>query len=438
VTGGTDATHDPGVTSWVDSANGHPDFPIQNLPLGIFRRRGSAEPFRVATAIGDAAFDLGACAEHRVLDGVDHDVLRACAEPSLNTLMALEPQRVAALRRAIHATLRADTPRSRREGATRFVIPQGQVELALPARIGDYTDFFASIHHATRVGALFKPANPLAANYKHVPAAYHGRASTVVVSGTEIPRPHGQLSDGKLPPVFGPTRHLDYELEVGFFIGQGNAYGTRIPVSDARRQVFGCCLLNDWSARDIQWWESVPLGPFLAKSFATTISPWVVLADALAPFRVPAAPRDAADPQPLPYLCSEEDQRTGLYSIDLEVRLGAAIVARSNFASAMYWTPAQMIAHHTANGCSLRPGDLIGSGTASGPEPGSEGCLLERTRNGLEPLVLDDGARRTFLEDGDEVVMRGTCSAPRCVPIGFGECRGRIGPATAGPDDRTS
>ena len=432
MTGGTDATHDPGVTSWVDSANGHSDFPIQNLPLGIFRRRGSAEPFRAAAAIGDAALDLGACAEHGVLDGVDDGVLRACAEPSLNTLMALEPQRVSALRRAIHATLRADTPRSRREAATRFVVSKAQVELALPARIGDYTDFFASVHHATRVGSLFKPNNPLAANYKHIPAAYHGRASTVVVSGTGIRRPHGQISDGKHPPVFGPARHLDYELEVGFFIGQGNAYGTPIPVGEAGRYVFGCCLLNDWSARDIQWWESVPLGPFLAKSFATTISPWVVLADALAPFRVPAAPRDRTDPQPLPYLWSDEDQRSGLYSIDLEVRLGSEVVGRSNFAAAMYWTPAQMIAHHTANGCGLRPGDLIGSGTASGPEPGSEGCLLERTGNGREPLVFADGASRTFLEDGDEVVMRGTCSAPGLVTIGFGECRGRIGPALAG------
>ena len=301
-----------------------------------------------------------------------------------------------------------------------------QVEFALPAQIGNYTDFFASIHHATRVGSIFKPANPLAANYKHIPAAYHGRASTVVVSGTDIPRPYGQVSDGKHPPVFAPTRDLDYELEVGIFVGQGNAYGSRVRVEDAPRRVFGCCLLNDWSARDIQWWESVPLGPFLAKSFATTISPWIVTADALAPYRVPAMTREAGDPQPLPYFWSDDDQRTGLFTIDLEVHLLGEVVARTNLASAMYWTPAQMIAHHTANGCSLQPGDLLGSGTASGPEAGSEGCLLERTRNGREPLVLSGGATRTFLEDGDEVVMRATCSARGFATIGFGECRGRV------------
>jgi fumarylacetoacetase len=421
----TDATHDPGVTSWVAGAN-RPgtDFPIQNLPFGVARPRGGADPFRIVVAIGDAVLDLGACAEQGVLADVDEPTRRACARPRLNALMALPPASVSALRRAIHETLRADAMPGRRAAAGRCLAPMAAIELTLPARIGNYTDFFASIHHATRVGALFRPANPLAANYKHIPVAYIGRASTVVPSGTGIVRPHGQISNGKEPPVFAPTRHLDFELEAGFFVGQGNALGSPIPVGEARRHIFGACLLNDWSARDVQWWESQPLGPFLSKSFATTISPWVVTADALAPYRAPAVTRGGDDPQPLPYLWSEDDQRSGLFSIELEAELLGEVVARTNL-DTMYWTPAQMIAHHTANGCNLVPGDLLGCGTASGPAPGSEACLLERTRNGREPIAVA-GQTRTFLEDGDEVVFRGRCAAPGAATIGFGECRGVI------------
>jgi fumarylacetoacetase len=428
VTDGADATHDRSITSWVESANGgSTDFPLQNLPLGIVRRRGATERFRAATAIGDAVLDLGACAEQGVLAGVDPAVLRACAEPSLNALMAAPPRLVAALRRAIHETLRGDAPAARRSAAAAHLLPATAVEHALPARIGNYTDFFASIHHATRVGALFRPANPLAANYKHLPVAYHGRASTIVVSGTPVHRPHGQLSDGKQPPVFGPSQHVDYEMEVGIFIGRGSALGARVPIDEAANHIFGYCLLNDWSARDIQWWESQPLGPFLSKSFATTISPWIVTGEALIPFRAPAVVRPPGDPQPLAYLQSDTDRRSGLLSIDLEVALDGEVLGRSNF-DTMYWTPAQMIAHHTANGCSLETGDLIGSGTTSGPAAGSEACLLERTRNGREPITLRDGRRRTFLEDGDDVVLRGRCRADGFATIGFGECAGRIAP----------
>jgi fumarylacetoacetase len=426
LTDAADATHDRAIASWVESANGgSTDFPLQNLPLGIVRRRGSSEAFRAATAIGDAVLDLGACAEQGILSGVDVAVLRACGEPSLNALMAAPAGLVAGLRRAVHDMLRADAPRPRRSAAAAHLLPAAAVEHALPARIGNYTDFFASIHHATRVGALFRPANPLAPNYKHLPVAYHGRASTVVLSGTPVRRPHGQLSDGRQDPVFGPSRQVDYEMEVGIFVGQGSTLGARVPIDAAAGHVFGYCLLNDWSARDIQWWESQPLGPFLSKSFATTISPWIVTSQAVTPFRAPAVPRSAEDPQPLAYLRSEADRRSGLLSIDLEVAVEGEVLGRSNF-NTMYWTPAQMIAHHTANGCSLQPGDLIGSGTTSGPAAGSEGCLLERTRNGREPIALRDGRMRTFLEDGDEVVLRGRCSAEGFATIGFGECRGRI------------
>jgi fumarylacetoacetase len=422
----TDETHDPAVPSWIGSANA-PDtsFPIQNLPLGVFRRAGTSEAFRAGVAIGDQVLDLGGCAEQSLLAGVDDLVNRACRAPRLNALMALAPEMLVGLRRAIHATLRGDAPRPRQQAVSPHVMPRREVELALPADIGDYTDFFASVHHATNVGSLFRPSNPLANNYKHVPVAYHGRASTIVVSGADIPRPHGQRSDGKQPPTFGPSRDLDYELEIGLFIGRGNPRGRPIHVDEAAEQLFGLCLLNDWSARDLQWWESQPLGPFLAKSFATTISPWVVTAAALAPFRRPAVVRPAGDPRPLPYLWSDRDQAEGLFTIDLEVEVRGETLGRTNF-STMYWTPAQMIAHHTANGCNLQPGDLLGSGTTSGPTPGSEACLLERTRNGREPITLGSGATVTFLEDGDEVVMRGRCSAPGVATIGFGECRGRV------------
>jgi fumarylacetoacetase len=305
------------------------------------------------------------------------------------------------------------------------------VTLALACEIGDYTDFYASAHHATNVGSMFRPDNPLLPNYKWLPVGYHGRASSIVLSGTDVRRPHGQtVEDPAGPPVYAASRRLDYELELGAFLGPGNAMGETIPAALAGDHLFGVCLLNDWSARDMQTWEYQPLGPFLAKSFATSISPWVITMDALEPFRCAPEPRLAGDPRSLPHLTTGADA----YAITLEVwlrseRMAEPVrVSRGNF-SAMYWTLAQMVAHHASNGCPLRPGDLIGSGTVSGPEKGNRGCLLELTWKGAEPLELPTGELRRFLEDGDEVIFRGWCEAPGFRRIGLGECRGRVLPA---------
>jgi fumarylacetoacetase len=314
-------------------------------------------------------------------------------------------------------------------GADRSILPLSEVELLLPCDIPDYTDFFASIDHASNVGSLFRPDKPLSPNYKWIPIAYHGRASSIVLSGTAVHRPRGQIvvnPDG--PPIYAPSRMLDYELELGAFLGPGNAMGQPIPATNAEDHLFGLCLLNDWSARDIQSWEYQPLGPFLAKNFATSISPWIVTLDALEPFRVPAPPRPSADPQPLAYL---QTPANGAFRITLEVWLRSAKMpapmrlSQSDFAS-LYWTIGQMIAHHTSNGCPLRPGDLIGSGTVSGPEKQNQGCLLEITRRGADPLQLPSGETRSFLEDGDEVILKGWCAASGFRRIGLGECRGRI------------
>ncbi len=413
-----DATHDPALRSWVESANDpHTDFPIQNLPFGVFRRRGSDETPRVGVAIGDQIFDLAAA-----------DMLRA---DSLNELMALGRDALRELRNALSDRLRQDA-----ESTPALLVPAADAELFLPARIGDYTDFYASIAHATNVGSMFRPDNPLLPNYKWVPIGYHGRSSSIVVSGTEVTRPWGQTREGaEGPPSFGPSKRLDYELEVGVFIGQGNAMGTSVPIDEAERHVFGLCLVNDWSARDIQTWEYQPLGPFLAKNFATSISPWVVTLDALAPFRAPAYARPEGDPAPLPYLNSQNDTKSGGVDITLEVRLTTArmrtegsvpfVVSRGSF-TAMYWTIAQLVTHHASNGCNLRPGDLLASGTVSGTTKESRGCLLERTWRGTEPLSLPTGETRTFLQDGDEVTIRGYCERDGQRRIGFGECRGVI------------
>jgi fumarylacetoacetase len=379
--------------------------------------------------------DLGGCVEDGLFGDVDAAICRGCEEPALNALMALGPAAASTLRRTLHALLRADAARDTRVRLTPHLIPTMHVELALPARIGNYTDFFASIHHATNAWQLIRPGEGLPPNYRYVPLAYHGRASSIAIAGTDVRRPSGQQRRGDEPPVFGPTRRLDCELEVAFFIGAGNEQGCPIAIGEARAQLFGCCLLNDWSARDIQAWESHPLGPFLSKSFATTISPWVVTMDALEPFRTPAMPRGVGDPRPLPYLMSDEDQQSGGIGIDLEVclltdgmrREGCApiTISRGDF-RAMYWTPAQLVAHHTSNGCNLQPGDLLATGTVSGVEQGTQGCLLELTRGGREPLTLPNGETRTFLEDGDEVILRGSCVAPGYARIGFGDCRGRV------------
>jgi fumarylacetoacetase len=417
-------THAPELRSWVDSANDPAnDFPIQNLPFGMFRRQGQDDPPRVAVAIGDRVLDL--CAA-----GV------TSAHISLNALMALGNDAGHALRLAISGLLTHGSPdRARAEKA---LIAMAECELLLPAQIGDYTDFYASIHHATNVGQLFRPDHPLLPNYKYVPIGYHGRASSVVVSGTPVQHPLGQSRpNAQEPPVFGPSRRLDYELELGFFVACGNELGTPVPIRDAADRIFGFCLLNDWSARDIQAWEYQPLGPFLGKSFATTISPWVVTMEALAPFRIAASARAGTDPAPLDYLHDEHDQRTGGLDITLEVwietaqmrekRMAAVRLSRGSFRD-MYWTVAQMVAHHTSNGCNLRPADLLASGTVSGEAPEARGCLLELTRGGVAPVEFPSGETRRFLEDGDQVILRGRCEQEGSVAIGFGECRGTIIP----------
>ena len=435
----SDETHDPNRRSWVDAANDPAtDFPIQNLPFGVFRRREGSDAARVGVAIGDQIVDVAASARAGFLTADAALTAERCNEPQLNDLMRLGRSAATTLRRALSAFLDAGAQLDGAD-ASRVLVPMRDAELLLPVKIGDYTDFYASIEHATNVGSMFRPDNPLLPNYKWVPIGYHGRASSIVVSGTNIRRPVGQTRDGANgSPAFGPSRRLDYELEVGAFIGVGNSLGSPIPIDDADQHLFGLCLLNDWSARDIQTWEYQPLGPFLAKNFASTISPWVVTLDALEPFRVPARTRDEGDPQPLPHLASARDAASGAFAITLEVSLSSAamrtagadplVVSVSEFAN-MYWTVAQMVTHHASNGCNLLPGDLLGSGTVSGVMKQSRGCLLERTWRGTEPLQLPTGETRAFLEDGDEVIVRGFCERAGARRIGFGECRGVVLPA---------
>ena len=429
-----DATHDPQRRSWVESANGeHTDFPIQNLPFGVFRRAGSGEAARVGVAIGEMILDVTAATQLGYFSGDAAVPAKACAAPALNDLMALGRPAWRGLRAALGSLLAAGG--SARSDAERILVSMGDADLLLPARVGDYTDFYASIHHATNVGRMFRPDNPLLPNYKHLPIGYHGRASSLVASGTDVRRPLGQRKAAEATvPVFEPSRSLDYECEIGAFVGPGNVFGERLTMRAASEQIFGCCLVNDWSARDIQSWEYQPLGPFLSKSFATTVSPWVVTMEALAPYRAPAAARPPGDPAPLPYLTDIDDQARGGIDVVVEVLLrtrsmrekGVAPqrVSLARFAD-MYWTIGQMFAHHASNGCNLRPGDLLASGTISGPTRDSLGCMLELTHRGAEPIDLG-GEKRGFLEDGDEVVLRGECTRDGRARIGFGECRGRV------------
>jgi len=432
-----DGTHDAALRSWVESANDPAsDFPVQNLPLGVFRYRGEGPP-RVGCAIGDQVLDLAACAERGLLRGMPSEVEDACRGTSLNGLMALEARVRGTLRHRLSHLLRAEGGFvTARPEAPNVLVPRGDAEMQLPATVGDYTDFYASVFHATNVGKMLRPDNPLLPNYKWVPIGYHGRASSLVVSGTPVRRPSGQTEPpAGGPPGFGPSRHLDYELEVGAFLGPGNALGRTIPLAEAEGHLFGLCLVNDWSARDLQKWEYQPLGPFLAKSFATSISPWVVTIEALAPFRAPAFARPADDPRPLPYLADEENDARGGIDLRLEVLLSTKAmrerglppfpVSRSSLRD-LYWTLAQMVAHHASNGCNLRPGDLIASGTVSGEAKEARGCLLERTWRGAEPIALPGGEERRFLEDGDEVILRGHCEREGFARIGFGECRGVV------------
>jgi len=432
------ATHDPSRRSWVDSANvPDADFPLQNLPFGTFQTASRTSP-RLGVAIGESIFDLAVAADARLLP---EEAIEPCRKPSLNALMARGAPLWSALRARLSELLGSDTcpPGQLRTRVESCLVPMRSATMLLPAQIGDYTDFYASIHHATNVGSMLRPDNPLLPNYKWLPIGYHGRSSSIVVSGTAIRRPHGQLKPADVAaPTFGPCKNLDYELELGAFVGPGNELGQRVPLSAAAQHLFGLVLLNDWSARDIQTWEYQPLGPFLAKNFASTISPWIVTTEALAPFRAPAHTRAPSDPASLPYLTDEKDAAEGAFDLTLEVWLLTAQmrltgdapyrVSRGKF-SGMYWTFGQMLAHHTSNGCNLQPGDLLGSGTISGPTRDSRGCLLEYTWRGTDPLRLPNGEERRFLLDGDEVIFRAYAERPGMRRIGFGECRGMILPA---------
>ena len=433
-----DETHDPKTQSWVESANlADTDFPIQNLPFGIFRQRHANHP-RVGVAIGDHILDVAGLLGYVEDDRAKFAVLACNTNASLNALMSLQADSRRILRRRLHAVLRQEASDSDQRAAWHYLFAQSDVEMLLPAKVGDYTDFYASIFHATNVGKLFRPDNPLLPNYKYVPIGYHGRASSLIATATPVRRPCGQTRDGDAAPRFGPTKALDYELEVGFFVGASNKLGESIPIGQAEEHIFGICLVNDWSARDIQAWEYQPLGPFLAKSFATSLSPWVVTMEALAPFRAPAFARAEGDPVPLPYLFDISDQAQGGLDLWLEVSLlsirmreaGVApmLLGRSNFRD-MYWTLAQMLTHHASNGCNLRAGDLLASGTVSGADKPARGCLLELTSRGKDPVTLPTGEQRKFLEDGDEVILRGFCEREGFRRIGLGLCRGAILPA---------
>lgn len=430
-------THHPQLKSWVESANqASTHFPVQNLPLGVFRRRESDEAPRVGCAIGDQIFDISAAAQLGLFEDAAAAV-QACRFSSLNALMSLGQPHWTALRRELSRLLREGSPASAESG--RLLAGQAESQMGLPANVGDYTDFYASIHHATNVGSMFRPDNPLLPNYKHIPIGYHGRASSLMADGSAFKRPLGQTkADEADEPVYGPCKLLDYELEVGFFVGPGNPSGQPIPIDKAGEHIFGLCLVNDWSARDIQKWEYQPLGPFLAKSFATTVSPWVVTAEALQPYRVEAFQRSPDDPQPLPYLDSPVERRQGGIGLTVEAHLLTEKMredrqpphrlSRASFAH-MYWTIGQMLAHHSSNGCNLRPGDLMASGTVSGPQEEARGCLLELTWRGSNPIKLPNGQERRFLQDGDEVILTGYCEAEGRPRVGLGQCRGRVLPA---------
>jgi fumarylacetoacetase len=428
----TDATHDPTRLSWVASANGHTEFRIQNLPFGVFSTHGGRP--RGGVAIGDAILDIGATLGAGLFTGVARDAAEAAAGPELNPLLALPATARRALRQRLSDILA--TGSDARGKASHLLHDATARTLHLPAQVGDYTDFFAGIHHARKGGQISRPDNPLMPNYKYVPVAYHSRASSVRPSGEDVRRPNGQR---KLPneamPTFGPCRNLDYELELGVWIGHGNRQDEAIPIGQAAQHIAGFCLLNDWSARDIQSWESQPLGPFLGKSFRTSVSPWIITSEALEPFRIAQPARPDGDPAPLSHLLDAADQAHGALDIDCEVFLStpamrAASVephrmCRSNTRE-LYWTVAQMVAHHASNGCNLRPGDLFGSGTISGTDATSIGCLLEMTFGGRDSITLTNGETRRYLEDDDEVIFRAHCRRPGAVTIGLGECRGRV------------
>jgi len=423
-------THDPKLASWVEGAEPGSDFPIQNLPIGIFSEaKGLRRP---GVAIGDYILDLTASA-----DLLDEEWREDLSQPILNAWLSRGPEVHRALRQRLSEILSDDRYR---DDVEMNLIGQSEVRMHLPCLIGDYTDFYVGIHHATNVGKQFRPDNPLLPNYKYVPIGYHGRASSIRPSGEPVVRPRGQRKPPEADaPEYGPSGRLDYELELGIWIGQGNDLGQPIPIGEAGEHIAGYCLLNDWSARDLQAWEYQPLGPFLAKNFLTSISPWIVSADALAPFRTPMPPRPEGDPAPLPYLSNDADRQSGGLSIQLEVTLSTEkmrqqgktpqVLSRGRADSAMYWSAAQIVTHHASNGCNLQPGDLIGTGTLSTDSDQGLGSLLEISRGGKQPIELQSGEKRSFLEDGDEVTLRAWCEREGAVRIGLGECVGRVVPA---------
>jgi fumarylacetoacetase len=430
-----DETHDPTRQSFVESANAPGcEFPIQNLPFGVFRPTRAQQP-RVGVAIGDQIVDVASAANS--FEGLAAEAARACGAPFLNSLMSMGPRAWSALRLGLSRGLAGESAGSAR--LRPHLAPMAQADITMPVAFRNFTDFFASIFHASNAGRMFRPDNPLLANYKYVPVAYHSRASSVRIGGVPVKRPNGQRkAANETAPSFGPSRHLDFELELGAFIGTGSELGQSLSVGQAAEHIFGYCLLNDWSARDIQAWEYQPLGPFLGKNFGTTISPWVVTAEALAPFHTAAYARPEGDPAPLPHLNDAGDRANGGLDVTLEAYLATATMRRDGIApqrltqtsfALMYWTWAQMIAHHTSNGCNLEIGDLIGSGTVSGPEESSWGSLLELTARGAKPVALPSGEKRGFIEDGDEIIFRGFCEKPGRARIGFGECRAVILPA---------
>ena len=430
-------THDPAARSWLASANGHPDFPVQNLPFAVFSERGKHPSPRGGVAIGDQVLDLGALHGSKLLQGHAAAALEAAAMPSLNTFMASGPETWRVLRHALFALLSSQADAATQVLVQGCLVPMKDAIYSLPARIFNYTDFYTSIHHARNVGRIARPDDPLTANFQWIPIAYHGRASSVVVSGTPFHRPMGQsMGPGAKAPVYGPCARLDYELELGVFVGAGNTQGAPIPLAQAEEHIFGMCLLNDWSARDIQFWEMAPLGPFLGKNFCTSISPWIVTMEALAPFRLPFT-RPADEPQPLAYLDDAANRAQGGLDIQLEVAIETAAQRASGATPSrvsgtsfrhQYWTVAQMVTQHTMGGCNLQSGDLLGTGTISGPTPAQAGAIIEQTKGGREPITLDNGETRAFLHDGDAVILRGWCDKPGAARIGFGECRGEVLP----------
>ena len=429
-------THDINLTSWVESANvDNCDFPIQNLPFAEFRRKGSDEAFRGGVAIGDQVIDLAKLSKLNVLKGDAKTAADAASEATLNTFMGLGEQYWSALRLALSKALRAGS--EHQQALSDTLVAQSDIDFSLPCRIGDYTDFYTSIYHATAVGSLFRPDNPLLPNYKWVPIGYHGRSSSIDVSGQTFHRPKGQTKapDAEVPS-FGPCKRLDYELEVGIYLGKGNTLGDAIAIENAENHVFGFCVFNDWSARDLQAWEYQPLGPFLAKNFASTVSPWIVTTEALAPYRT-SWTRDENDPQPMDYLESNANREQGAFDIQMDVKIqtqkmrseghNPTRVSTSSFKHS-YWTVAQMVTHHTVNGCNFMPGDMLGSGTQSGPTHEEAGSLLELSRGGKEKITLSNGEQRSFLEDGDNVIMRGWCEKEGYVRIGFGSVESTVLP----------